>query len=58
MTSHLAALTQQDREDLMTSARDLSDLDSSTRARVNASFNRAYITARGIADGKVDPLTH
>jgi hypothetical protein len=58
MASPLSALTPEDRDALMKSARDLSDLDNRTRARINAGFARAYETARGIADGTVDPLTH
>lgn len=51
-------LKAEDRAALIRSARDLSDLDDRTRARINAGFLRAYETARGIADGTVDPLTH
>lgn len=58
MASPLSALTAEDRAALIRSARDLSDLDDRTRARINAGFLRAYETARGIADGTVDPLTH
>lgn len=58
MASPLSGLTDEDRAALSNSARDLSDVDERTRSRVNAGIQRAYDTARGIGDGRLDPLTH
>jgi hypothetical protein len=58
MASPLSGLTPEDRTALTNSARDLRDLDEKTLSRANAVVQRAYATARGIADGRLDPLTH
>ncbi|MBU8813987.1 hypothetical protein ACAG24_002495 [Mycobacterium sp. pW049] len=58
MSTPFAALTPEDREALTRSTRDLSDIDQRTQDRIASGFQRAYETARGIADGTLDPLTH
>ncbi|WP_165762861.1 hypothetical protein [Mycolicibacterium iranicum] len=58
MSTPFAALTPEDREALTRSTRDLSDIDQRTQDRIASGFQRAYKTARGIADGTLDPLTH
>lgn len=58
MSTPFAALTPEDREALTRSTRDLSDIDQRTQNRIASGFQRAYETARGIADGTLDPLTH
>ncbi|EPQ70793.1 hypothetical protein [Mycobacterium marinum] len=57
-TSPFAALNAADQEALSRSARDINDIDEHTRARIATSFERAYDTARRIAEGTLDPLTH
>lgn len=54
----LPGLTPQDRDALAKSVNDLSDIDARTLARIDADFRRAHETARGIADGVLDPLSH
>lgn len=54
----LPGLTPQDRDYLAKSAADFSDIDARTLARIDAGFERAHETARGIANGFLDPLTH
>lgn len=56
MTAALSSLTPEDREALIRSASDLSDIDPRTLADIRAGFARAYERARGIADGTIDPL--
>lgn len=58
MSTPFAALNPEDREALTRSTRDLSDIDQRTQARIATGFRQAYETARGIADGTLDPLTH
>ena len=58
MSSPFSVLNDDDREALLRSARDLSDIDKRTRDRIDAGFERAYATAKKIADGSLDPLTH
>lgn len=55
--SAMADLSETDREALRRTARDLSDIDPRTRARIAADFERAYAIAAGIANGTLDPLT-
>ncbi|SHU27104.1 Uncharacterised protein [Mycobacteroides abscessus subsp. abscessus] len=58
MTSPYAGLNDADREALRKTSRDLGDIDQRTRDRITAGFSQAYATARGISDGRLDPLTH
>ena len=58
MTSPLSRLTAEDRAALSRSADDLSDIDSRRLAHIDAGFERAYETARGIANDTLNPLTH
>lgn len=58
MTSPLSALGAEDRAALSRLVNDLSDIDPRTRAHIDAGFRRAHDTARGIAEGTLDPLTH
>lgn len=51
-------LSSDDRAALRQSVDDLSDIDARTRARLDAGVQRAYDTARGIASGMLNPLTH
>ncbi|MUL48210.1 hypothetical protein FZI85_14380 [Mycobacterium sp. CBMA293] len=57
-TSPFAGLDRTDQEALSMSARDLSDIDQRTQERIATGFDRAYDTARRIAEGTLDPLTH
>lgn len=56
MTSVMSSLTPEDREALIRSAYDLSDIDPRTLARIKAGFARAYERARGIGDGTINPF--
>lgn len=58
MTSPMSRLTPEDRAALSKSADDLSDIDDRRLARIDAGFERAYQTARGIANDTLNPLTH
>ena len=58
MTSPLSSLGPEDRAALNRLVSDLGDIDAHTRARIDAGFQRAHDTARGIAEGRLDPLTH
>ncbi len=51
-------LSPEDRAALRMSVTDLTDIGESTLARLNAGVERAYETARGIASGTLNPLTH
>jgi hypothetical protein len=52
----LPPLSEQDREALRSSARDLSDISDETRARIIADFDHAYRVAEQIRQGVRDPL--
>ena len=56
--SPFSGLNRTDREALSNSAGYLSDIDQRTQARIATGFERAYDTARRIAEGTLDPLTH
>ena len=58
MTSSFSGLSPEDRAALSKSVNDLSDIGESTLARLDAGVQRAYETARGIASGTLNPLTH
>jgi hypothetical protein len=58
MTSSFSGLSHEDRAALSKSVNDLSDIDERTLARLDAGVQRAYETARGIASGTLNPLTH
>ena len=58
MTSTTSGLSPEDRAALRRSVSDLRDIDAPTLARIDAGFQRAHETARGIANGTLDPLTH
>lgn len=58
MTSSFSGLTPEDRAGLRNSVDDLTDIDKRTLARLDAGVQRAYETARGIANGTLNPLTH
>jgi hypothetical protein len=54
----VSRLGDHDQEALKRLVSDLNDISPHTRARIEAGFERAVNTARGIADGRLDPLTH
>jgi hypothetical protein len=49
-------LSDEDREALRRSVRDLSDIAPQTRARIDADFRRAHRAAEEIRQGVRDPL--
>jgi hypothetical protein len=56
MTSALPPLSEDDREALRQTARDLSDMSTETRERIDAGFAHAYRVAEQIRQGHRDPL--
>jgi hypothetical protein len=56
MTPILPPLSDEDREALRQTARDLSDMSTETRARIDADFAHAYRVAEQIRQGDRDPL--
>jgi hypothetical protein len=56
MTTALPPLSDEDREALRETARNLNDIPAATRARIDAGFERAYRVAEQIRQGQRDPL--
>lgn len=52
----LPPLSEQDREALRNSVRNLDDIPSDTQARISAGFARAHRVANEIREGRRDPL--
>ena len=56
MTTALPPLSDEDREALRQTTRDLSDISPETRTRIEAGFAHAYRIAEQIRQGVRDPL--